>query len=126
MADIDNPSGISPLRSTERVTAAKPVQGPNKRRDDPADFSFEDKVEIATPAETPPALEEIDLSVAMIRALINKELPPETTEALMNFAPLGDLSDALIWCDRIDQKQIEFVTWSNKETLAQALVRAAN
>lgn len=112
-------------RSTERVTAPSPA-GLRLKREDEAAFSYEDQVDIHPAWRLQHGSSELDLSLAMIRALIAEELPPEAIEALMAYAPLGDLSNAEFWCDRVEQKGEETVLWFSTMTLAQALERAAS
>lgn len=122
---ISQTGRISPSRPTERVAKAAAAPPSRNKRDDEAEFSFEDKIDVHVPEQPSNALEELDLSITMIRALLHRELPEETAQALMDFAPLGNLSNGFALCDRTESRGIEFVTWKNTETLAHALERAA-
>lgn len=121
---IDNIPATGP-RSTERISASNRTGLRLKKEDDP-DLSYEDQVDIHPAWRIQNSPSELDLSLAMIRALIAEELPPEAIEALMSYAPLGDLSDAAAWCDRVEQKGMDIIRWPSGLNLAQALENAAS
>lgn len=111
--------------SAERIT---PVKRPSRvtREHEESDFVFEDKMEVSPEAHLQNAPDIIDLSLEMIRALVNDELPEEAVKALESFAPLGDLQDAIENCDRVQAKGADFISWEKSQTLTQALAYAAN
>ena len=121
---IDQITGTGP-RSTERITATARANM-RLKKDEDSGFSYEDQVDIHPSWRLQNTASELDLSLAMIRALIAEELPSEAIEALMSYAPLGDLSDAAMWCDRVEQKGMETIVWPNNMSLDQALERAAS
>lgn len=121
---IDRVPGTNSSRAAERVAATTPT-GLRLKREDETAFSYEDQVDIHPAWRLQHGADELDLSLAMIRALIAQELPPEAIEALISYAPLGDLSGAGVLCDRVEQKGQDTVLWLNTMSLAQALERAA-
>ncbi len=120
---IDLAQRIPPAgRRSERVEGVVAVH-PRKQDDDAPP---EDHVDIAPGRHLQSVSDHLDLSLAMIRALVQEELPPEAIEALESFAPLGDLQDALEHCTRVEQKGQDFIEWPNTLTLGQALERSAS
>lgn len=112
-------------RATERISGSN-RPGLRLKKDDDSHSSYEDQVDIHPAWRMQNSPSELDLSIAMIRALIAEELPPEAIEALMSYAPLGDLTDAGFWCDRVEQKGMDIIRWPSGLSLAQALERAAS
>lgn len=122
MADfIKHVPNIAVSQPAERVLAVAAAHRQRRDRDDEGGFLYEDRVDIDPSAHIEAMPEEIDLSLMLIRALVNGELPPEAVSALAQFAPLGDLSSGAEWCDAIEQRGLEFITWSASKTLAQVL-----
>jgi hypothetical protein len=121
----DSIDRTQPIKSRfpERVEAVSPAHA---RKREEEEFVFEDKIDIAPGRHLQNVSDHLDLSLAMIRALVNDELPQEAVDALAGFAPLGDLSDALEHCDRVEQTGVDYIEWPNTLTLAQALERSAN
>ncbi len=70
--------------------------------------------------------EELTLTVATARLIIANEVPQEVREALEAFAPLGDLSDAGILCDILQNRGQEQFAWPQSLSLRQALEAAAS
>lgn len=124
---IDRIRRLQPQRQTERISAPAPVQRARREHEEEDDFSYEDQVDIAPAEHLQQGPEVIDLSLEMIRALINRELPDEAIEALQSFAPLGDISEVhLDLCLRVEQKGQDFVAWNSQQSLVQALMVAAS
>lgn len=70
--------------------------------------------------------EDISLSVSTIRIIARGNLDPDIEAALTAFAPLGDLRDADHYCDVLEKRGVEFISWPPHLSLAQALETAAN
>ena len=122
---IDSVRRSNKAIETERITPLKRI-GQIKRDEKDGQFVFEDKIDVAPQTHLANAPEIIDLSLEMIRALLNEELPPEAVTALQSFAPIGDLNDALENCDRVQAKGLDFISWEKTQTLTQALAFAAS
>lgn len=120
---IDRVPGPTSPRSAERVTAPASLNL-RLRQEDDSGFSYEDRVEIDASRDLVGDI--LELSIAMIRALIAGELPEEAVQSLETYAPLGNLTDKEAQCDRVEQKGMETIPWPSTVTLAQALERAAN
>lgn len=119
---IDRITGAGTPRAAERVAAPSALR-PRLQREEDSGFSYEDRVDIAVSGAV--AGDVLDISVAMVRALIAGTLPEEAVKALAGYAPLGDLDGKEELCDRLDQKAVESFPWPASASLAQALERAA-
>ena len=121
---IDSVRRSNAPASTERVS---PVKRPARitREHEEMDFVFEDKIEVSPETHLQNAPDMIDLSLEMIRALVNNELPDEAVKALESFAPLGDLDGAIENCNRVQAKGADFISWEKSQTLTEALALAA-
>lgn len=122
---IDSVKRLGLTRPTGKVTAVNRTR-PATRDHEEAEFDYEDKVDINPAEHLHNAPQHIDLSLAMIRALLAGELPLEAIEALESFAPIGDLANGTYNCDRVEEKGLDFVAWPVGETLTYALEFAAS
>lgn len=124
MSDPIDRISSNTTRATERISASN-QSGLRLKRDDDNMSAYEDQVDIHPAWRMQNDASELALSIAMIRALVAGELPPEAISALETYAPLGDMELGEYWCDRVEQKGHDTVLWLNTMTLSQALERAA-
>ena len=116
---------IPPIRPAGYGVKAVSAIDPHKHQDS----HIQDKVELHPDQrgyQEPEEKVDISLSVATIRIIAQGNLDPEIEAALVAFAPLGDLSRADYYCDILDGRGVEFISWPPGVSLAQALENAAS
>lgn len=125
MSDIIGRTIPVSMRVTEKIGAVASA-APLKREHPHDDSDYEDLVDVAPQQHLEQGPEEITLSLQMVLALIEGDLPEEAVKALSAFAPLGEKDDIAAGYDRMVSKGHENIDWPNTMSLAQALATAAS
>jgi hypothetical protein len=123
---IDSIKSTNSARFTERVMSVASSPALRHNHSDNSEELFHDRLDVAPEEHLSTAPDQIDISLEMISALANGELPQEAITALESFAPIGELITPIAHCERVKEKGQDFITWEKTQTLAQALALAAS
>lgn len=123
---INRIGGSHSPRPAERVSAIRRTRKAFRDTTGEPSDQPEDKLDINPGEHIRDLPAEIDISLMMIRALIDKELPEKGIAALESFAPLGSIHEITQLCDVLEDRGFKFVSWHDSLELAQAMRVAAS
>lgn len=79
----------------------------------------------ATAPRDDATLDALTLNVGTARLIAGGSITDDIRAALEGFAPIGDMTGALVLCDIIERKGMATISWPNTMSLRQALEVAA-